>query len=595
MKLRLLVCRRGERVRRFLRDTRAGATAFLAAVVSVMAITSSALVLDHVWLEDQQEMLKTASDAASLAATTELDRLLRDNPAIKDDDLGATLKSLVKRYLLFNLGDLPAKQLDKVKKTLDIDLDIDRRKRIVVVTAKADLGGTLFAGKIPLLEDYEGPGFSRVKAGFDIDVTPVEVVLAIDTSVSMGASYGSGSRLDAVRASALHLLDALKPDASNRVAFGVVPWDLVVRLDKTTAKRWENKSWARYPTRRKYEYPYICTGSYDKANEGRIEAYLSAAPESCKLSAVTEDLPGSQPSSWRGCLDEYRLGSGSGAVPSLPSTSTALLAPPSTGDAFAKTFFPSLGGVSYECLDPAGDVPDDMAVQECYSSSWGGPSASKAHHSETVDGREVNWYLMPNQRTCQQFRHPILPLSTDPKVVEDHINEKVEQDVINGTPVYSELKNARAGVSTNSAVGILWSLRLLLPSWKSQWGGTGAHPLDPDDPDADAEDLRKVIVFLTDGRDTVCQGQRACPNFFNSSGITRAKACSAAKQAGVEIFVVAVGPHAETELGNELRACSSQSDNPEGSYVFINNESPEHLKKTFKSIANQLRTVRRIH
>ena len=49
------------------------------------------------------------------------------------------------------------------------------------------------------------------------------------------------------------------------------------------------------------------------------------------------------------------------------------------------------------------------------------------------------------------------------------------------------------------------------------------------------------------------------------------------------------------ELADRLRACSSQSDNPDGTYVFMDNATPEALLSAFAEIANQLRTVRRVY
>ena len=62
-------------VLRFLRDTRAGATAIAAAAVTVMSVGGAALIGDHAWLIDQRDVPKTATDAATVATTIEMNAM----------------------------------------------------------------------------------------------------------------------------------------------------------------------------------------------------------------------------------------------------------------------------------------------------------------------------------------------------------------------------------------------------------------------------------------------------------------------------------------------------------------------------------------
>ena len=86
-------------IRCFLRDTRGGATALAAAAVTVMTVGAGALITDHLWLVDQRDTLKTATDAAAVAATLEMNHLMDTQPGISDtaledraDSGGATLR-----------------------------------------------------------------------------------------------------------------------------------------------------------------------------------------------------------------------------------------------------------------------------------------------------------------------------------------------------------------------------------------------------------------------------------------------------------------------------------------------------------------------
>ena len=56
----------------FVRDTRAGATAFVAVAAVLMTIGGSVLISDHAALVDQRDTLKAATNAAGIAATNEL-------------------------------------------------------------------------------------------------------------------------------------------------------------------------------------------------------------------------------------------------------------------------------------------------------------------------------------------------------------------------------------------------------------------------------------------------------------------------------------------------------------------------------------------
>ena len=142
------------------------------------------------------------------------------------------------------------------------------------------------------------------------------------------------------------------------------------------------------------------------------------------------------------------------------------------------------------------------------------------------------------------------------------------------------------GVRTYSTAGVLWAQRMLSHQWKRTWGDP-EHPLDP--AVAENESLRKVIVLLTDGEDTYCG--------WDPGACDRNEACTLAKYAGSEIFVVAAMPPEDvsSDLAQSLRRCSSEADNPGGTYVFINNENEEGLRAAFHEIANQLLEVRRVY
>lgn len=211
---------------------------------------------------------------------------------------------------------------------------------------------------------------------------------------------------------------------------------------------------------------------------------------------------------------------------------------------------------------PSRGLPADLNWQICYHGT---------RHSSYGD-----WPPYEPHYGCGSDHPTILPLSID----GDAIGQAVDA-------------LAPIGPRTYSALGVLWGQRLLDHSWKNVWGGA-VHPVDA--AAQDNEGLRKAIVLLTDGEDTHCGiGNGTCAD--STLGFSRADACDAAKDAGTEIFVIAaMHPDKVSEaLGDSLRECSSESDNPDGTYAFLNNATSESLEAAFADIASQLVTVRRVY
>ena len=536
-------------IKSFLRDTRAGATAIVAAVVTLMTLGGTALIGDHVWLVDQRDSLKSALDAAGIAATLEMDRLLNQDPDISDSDLVDELQKVATGYIELNLSYLPAERLAQAKSTLVVEVTLDRVQRTVNIAAEADLGGPVLAKILPWLADQTQSSTINVASEVRSLISPVEVVLALDVSASMTWSMtdtrrpwndsGVPTRMEVVKDAALNLVGVLDPNDVDGIAIGVVPWSAAVRLDEQMAGEWETNNWARYPTRRTYGVPWSCkpTGS--------------CAPPP----PVEQDVAPLRPEPWRGCLDGHRMGTV--GTRAYLAVGDALLEPPSQS-AFSQGYFSAHEGAAYECM--SAPVPARFRQQLCYRS----PVLNRGQ------------FKIPKQWPCYEADPPstILPLSTDRARIEQVIDALLPN-----------------GPRTYSALGVLWGQRLLQHSWNDVWGG-GTHPADP--ASADNPDLRKAIVLLTDGEDTYCgTGNIACEN--SAAGTSRAAACDAAKAAGTEIFVVsAMAPtFISADLAETLSNCSSQADNPDGAYVFLDTATPEALQAAFADIASQLRTVRR--
>ena len=94
-------------------------------------------------------------------------------------------------------------------------------------------------------------------------------------------------------------------------------------------------------------------------------------------------------------------------------------------------------------------------------------------------------------------------------------------------------------------------------------------------------------MLLTDGED----------DHYDAAVVKdhRAKACTAAKNAGIKVYTIAAMNTSKVDtLSDDLTACSSQADDSSKTYAFVNNNSSTALSAAFQSIAEQLVQYRRI-
>ena len=510
-----------------------GAVGYTAAAIAIMFLGGIALVSDHLWMIGKRDLLQSAADAAAIAATFEL----RRRPASESDaQVEAALKPLAERYARFNVVGNTAREI--APEDIEVAVDVDRAAGTVGVSVKADILDTLFA---KWLYGYEASGKLTTRAGAERDTTKAEVVLAVDVTTSMTENLagdrprsGELSRMAIVRRAAHVLVDILDPgDEEAMIAVGVVPWHINVRLDETRRTAWERDGWAVYPVSKTYPKPYRLT-------------HRTPPAETWPMPAKAED--------WNGCLDQRSLRGGSAS----PGIGTAL---PSAAS-FTMAFFPVMQSTSYQCRDLSGDSFTGRFRQWCYH----GPTTCPAEADcvQTLNARQ----RLCSDNSWNAFA-PILPLSRDMGEVRGAIDALI--------PV---------GTATYSTMGLIWGRRLLTPGWRPVWGGA-VHPVDPND--EGSLGVRKAIVLLTDGED----------NYDESLGAARDRgaACTAAKKAGIEIFVVAAMNPDEigSGLSRGLTSCSSQSGNSDRTYVFLNNHTKEDLEDAFRQIARQLLVVRRTH
>lgn len=542
--------------RRFLADTR-GAAGIAAALLSMMFLGGTALVVDHLWLFGQRDVMKNAADASAVAAT--LARTQRTGSL--DDDAWDEISAVATRYALLNLLDnVPASERSKVRDSLKVEVSEDTEGTIEV-SLSADLGGTLLAGK---LFDYDGPGSIGQRSGVEATITPVELVLAIDVTTSMRAGVSGDSlsaddpdsRLEIVKTAALNLLDVLEELGAGETApfaAGVVPWNYRVRLGRTARTDWDSRGWAEYPAARTYPYPPPGKGPATPVHpERQALPARRALPRECRT--------------WAGCPDRRPVSVATTALP-VQSPFTMGFFPSQT----AYTYDSSASSdryISYGCqgYDARGADQRGWKRPACYDRSdfpnvW---LCYDSPPSPWLGGRQ----RLEMQDQCEEDPE-LVPLTSNIDAVRSAIRAL--------TPV---------GWRTSSSVGVEWGHRLLAPSWRPVWGDA-VHPMAS----TAREDLKKVLVLLTDGQDNRPEDATEAADLLQ-------RACTAAKNDGVLVFTIAALNTTGTRHANlaaQLRRCSSQADDPNGTYVFVNNATPDALRQAFHDIGRQLITMRRTY
>ena len=413
----------------------------------------AALVIDHVWLVDQRDVLKNAADAAAVAATIEMKRRLAANPRIGDDALETALQPVAERYVEVNLAHLSAERLERAKDTLVVEVDPDRGGGTVDVSAEADLGGTLLASRLPLFGGFTDPEATRVGARVQCTTNVVEVVLAFDVTHSMNTPFGGERRIDVAIDAARALLDVLWSGCADaRIAVGIVPWDRTVRLPAPRA--WERNGWVD------------------------VSGY--------------RNVPAGPGNAWAGCLEDRQHGTGA----SQQSDGLSLALPDRT--AFPAYLYPDTANLDPGIIDDAYDrlaaaFPDAEAdlgedalrqrLRAIGDNHWGEPLRG-------VPGETGG----PNAR-CTKVA--MLPLTDDRDAIArtlDALDTLGDDELWQG--------------GTMAHLGVTWARRMLAPSWRTVWGDE-THPVDPDEPG-----VVKALVLLTDGENWAGDRPESLPGRF---------------------------------------------------------------------------------
>ena len=510
---------------RFFRDRRAVGSALAAVIFTLMSLAGVALVGDHKHMTTNRDLLKAAANAATIAVIAELSGR---SPGDLTDGERKALDATARRYILANIkANVPQDTYQQAADSLDVNVKL-LGPDLVDVDVSAAMGNIVFgrwlwsgvADKTKIVSRTERVG----------GIT--EVVLAIDVTRSMLDILGGGnsslnSRIEVVKRAALSLIDILTADDNGQTAVGLVPWHYLVRLNAGTRARWENQKWASYPTRRDYPLPY------------------DGAPNS-----GTQTLPDRNGAGWWGCVDHR-----SDRSLALPADEPFTMAFYPARDHRSRRSNPSISlrdqwSISYQCR---ADKEQDI----CYDESL----VPVTDRPDKTNRERGQYDLKHSQYGCWENGGEILPLMTDTGQIKGAVRALQAN-----------------GLSTYSALGIVWAHRLLAHEWQSAWGDTRTHPVDP----TEHPDAQKALVLLTDGDD----------NHVSEAAAHRRQACQAAKDDGITVFTIAAMDtkgNRYSEFKEALKACASKPE-----YAFVNNATPDALAKAFQDIATHIMRIRRV-
>ena len=442
-------------VRRFLRGTGAGATAIAALAVTVMTVGGSAVLGDRVWLVDQRDTLKSAANAASIAATLGMNRLLAADPTLSDEDLKDRLEGIIRHYIELNLAHFPAARLARAKETLEIEIIIDRAASRVEVAAEADLGGTVFARVLPLLGGSTGPGTMRASAAVECASTAIEVVLALDVTASMHARLdnslphgGENRRLNGVIKAAKGLVQELRASCDGQtVAVGIVPWDKTVRVPDAATWRESTNNWV----------------------------------------TMGPNRTGTIPADWAGCVEDRAhdanpLDSAALAV----ATSMSLDLPASSP--FPVFIYPDSRNYSV--------TPMANSIRAAFPNL---PDRVENGLVANLEARRDNdWDRRGRGGNYNCTSTAMLPLTTN----LDTVDARLDAIKINNV----------TGGGTMAHLGVTWGRRMLAHSWREVWGDSDSvHPINSAD-----REVTKILILLTDGGNALEDQFQTLPGKFNA-------------------------------------------------------------------------------
>ncbi|MBY0427800.1 MAG: pilus assembly protein [Alphaproteobacteria bacterium] len=239
-------------------------------------------------------------------------------------------------------------------------------------------------------------------------------------------------------------------------------------------------------------------------------------------------------------------------------------------------------------------------------SSWGGCVDAQASGFDqddvppTTAGHKLDAYFWPSDTynrwitSTKPLKYASMTLTRGPnaycpQVVTPMTNQK--------TDILAGINSMIAAGNTHVNLGLDWGWRMLSPKWRGLWGGTmNANNLPLDYGTAN---MQKVVIMLTDGQNTMSNGDRTAYWYLSDKklGTTSASGavaeldkrtlavCNAMKAKGIVIYTI-LYDLIDKNIENLYTQCASKPE-----YFF---SSPDYatLHKAFQAIGDSLSNLR---
>ncbi len=467
----------------------------------------------------------------------------------------------------------------------------------------------------------------------------MELALVLDNTGSMA----SNNKMTALKDAATNLVNQLYGSADTRpnLYVGVVPFVAQVNIGA------QHSGWTATPSHTQHTVTDLRRGSANSGTGGS-----SSNPSTYTACATTSgahdlkdgmlvDISGASQSAYNGRVQVrttswpssctagnnkfwYVFDNGTGSAPATPATGTIVAQrPPVT---FASSEYTQSNGAWRGCVEARSDPYDTSSADASPSSQpfnkafWPSTQNFKFYDTSKRLRKQCNasstW--CDNDWTSGSINEdggsgdsgsygpnkgcPALPVAS-----LQQSKQSVLGVISSMTPWY--------GGGTNIPVGLAWGWRLLSPNYRGLWGSPTPDNLPLD---YDTENMEKVLVLLTDGKNEVVpHGPPGCDGTQGSYGcapqesdytaygrltegrmggttLTAATTemnsritslCTAIKAKGVKIYTIILQEN-DPELQTVFTNCATKPE-----YAFIAPSSSD-LAGVFSTIGNQLSSLR---
>ncbi len=217
------------------------------------------------------------------------------------------------------------------------------------------------------------------------------------------------------------------------------------------------------------------------------------------------------------------------------------------------------------------NLDDDArnAFNAAYASTHGGFEPLSYPSSYYSDSPGSPSYPTPN------FYNPDLPQGTWYDIPSENGYELPPILFASGTKAYimNTINSMQPTGDTRINVGLMWGWYTLSPKWQAIWdAGRPSLPLTPN------EKVQKILILMTDGRNTIYTGDGVTVSNDND---TTATLCNNIKASGIDVYTVGFG--SDTDIDQDLlRNCASRPEN----YFYA--PTSDDLKTAFHAIGDSI-------